>query len=192
MKTQSFTTIETERLILRRFRASDLVSFMAYRNDPEVARYQTWESITRHEAVKFISEQSRRRPGIAGKWFQFAAEVKEGGMLTGDCALLVLKSAPRIGELGYTFARTYQGNGLATEAARAVVDYGFDSLGLNRIIATSDCRNRRSIALMERLSMRREGHFIQNLWFKGEWCDEFHYAVLRQEWMRLRAARARP
>ncbi len=190
MKMQSFTTIETERLILRRFRASDLASFMAYRNDPEVARYQSWESITRREAMKFIAEQSRHRPGIAGKWFQFAAEIKQGGILAGDCALLVLKSAPRIGEIGYTFARAYQGNGLATEAARAVVDYGFDSLSLNRIIATCDCRNLRSIALMERLPMKREGHFIQNAWFKGEWCDEFQYAVLRDEWMHIRAERS--
>lgn len=190
MKMQSFTTIETERLILRRFRASDLASFMAYRNDPEVARYQSWESITRREAVMFIAEQSRHRPGIAGKWFQFAAEIKQGGMLVGDCALMVLKSAPRIGEIGYTFARAYQGNGLATEATRAVVDYGFCSLGLNRIMATTDCRNRPSVALMERLGMRREGHFIQNAWFKGEWCDEFQYAVLREEWSRIRNGQA--
>jgi RimJ/RimL family protein N-acetyltransferase len=196
VKTPSFTTIETERLILRRFRASDLASFMTYRNDPEIARYQSWESITRRDGIKFISEQSRHRPGIPGKWFQFAAEIKQGGTLAGDCALLVLKSprgeppgAGRIGEIGYTFARAYQCRGLATEAARGVVDYGFDSLGLNRIVATTDCRNSRSVALMERLPMRREGHFIQNAWFKGEWCDEFQYAVLRDEWTRMRATR---
>jgi RimJ/RimL family protein N-acetyltransferase len=189
VKTQSFIAIETERLILRQFRESDLASFMAYRNDPEIARYQSWESISRRDAQKFIAEQSRHQPGIAGKWFQFAAEIKRDGILAGDCALLVLKSAPRIGELGYTFAREYQGIGLATEAARAVVDYGFNSLGLNRIIATCDSRNLRSIALMERLPMRREGHFIQNAWFKGEWCDEFQYAVLREEWTRIRTQR---
>ena len=186
-----FSDIATHRLILRRFRDSDLASFMAYRNDPEVARYQTWESITRREAEKFIAEQSRRHPGIPGKWFQFAVELKEGGALAGDCALLVIKSAPRIGEIGYTFAREYQRVGLATEAARAVVDFAFDALGLNRVIATCDCRNAPSLALMERLGMRREGHFIQNVWFKGEWCDEYHYAVLREEWSRLRAAKAR-
>jgi RimJ/RimL family protein N-acetyltransferase len=189
VKTPTFTTIETARLILRRFRESDLASFMAYRNDPEVARYQSWESITRRDAMHFIAEQSRREPGVVGKWFQFAAESKGDGILAGDCALLLLKSAPRIGEIGYTFARAYQGNGLATEAARAVIDYAFDTLGLNRVIATCDCRNLPSQALMERLPMRREGHFIQNIWFKGEWCDEFHYAVLRDEWKRLRATR---
>ena len=141
MNTATFISLETPRLILRRFRASDLVSFMAYRNDLEVARYQSWESITRAEAVRFIAQQSRHRPGIPGKWFQFAAEVKAGGALAGDCALLVIRTTPRIGELGYTFARAYQHSGLATEAARAVIDFAFDTLALNRVIATTDCRN---------------------------------------------------
>jgi RimJ/RimL family protein N-acetyltransferase len=186
LKTHRFTTIETERLILRRFRNSDLASFMAYRNDPEVARYQSWESPTRREGAKFIAEQSRNRPGIAGKWFQFAAESKRERVLAGDCAMLISKSEPRVAEIGYTFARAYQGNGLATEAVRAVVNYGFDKLGLHRFIATTDCRNHRSVALLERLGMRCEGHFVENVWFKGEWCDEFQYAVIREEWMGTR------
>src|SRR5258707_4234077 len=114
--------------ILRRFGDADLASFMAYRNDREIARYQSWESISRAEAVKFIGQQSRHRPGIPGKWFQFAAEVKAGGALAGDCALLVIRTTPRIGEIGYTFARVYQHTGLATEAARAGVDFSFDVL----------------------------------------------------------------
>ena len=186
-----FTRLETSRLILRRFRKSDLASFMAYRNDPEVARYQSWESISRPEAQRFIAQQSRNRPGIPGKWFQFAAEVKAEAELAGDCALLVIKATPRTGKIGYTFARAYQHRGLAAEAVRAVVDFAFDSLRLNRVIATMDCRNARSIALAERLEMRREGHFIQNAWFKGEWCDEYLYAVLREEWLRNRTLRRR-
>ncbi len=177
-----FRSIETPRLILRRFRVEDLEPFMAYRNDPEVARYQTWESFSREEAEKFIARQSRARPGIPGRWFQFAVEIKDRGVLAGDCALLMVKWARKIGEIGYTFSREYQGVGFATEAAGAVVDYGFDTIGLNRIIATTDCRNTRSVALMKRLGMRQEAHFIQNIWFKGSWCDEYHYAMLRAEW----------
>ena len=169
---------------------------MAYRNDPEVARYQSWESISRSGAQKFVAHHRRKRPGIPGKWFQFAAEVKADGVLAGDCGLQVIKSTPRIGEIGYTFARAYQGMGLATEAVRAVFDFAFDTLHLHRMIATMDCRNARSVALAERLGMRREGHFIQNAWSKGEWCDEYQYAILREEWLRnrtlLRRSQARP
>ncbi|HYL58536.1 MAG TPA: GNAT family N-acetyltransferase [Candidatus Acidoferrales bacterium] len=191
-----FERLESPRLLIRRFRESDLASFMAYRNDPEVARYQSWESITRIEARKFIAQQIRNRPGVPGRWFQFAVELKDGGALAGDCALHVMKSAPRIAELGYSFARAYQHRGFATEAARAVVDYAFETLHLNRVIATTDCRNAPSVALLERLGMRREGHFIQNAWFKGAWCDEYQYAIVRDEWARrrkehLRALRTR-
>jgi RimJ/RimL family protein N-acetyltransferase len=191
VRTRKFTRLETARLILRRFRESDLASFIAYRNDPEVARYQSWESISRSGAQKFIPHHNRNRPGIAGKWFQFAAEVKENGELAGDCALLVVKSAPRTGQIGYTFARAYQHMGLATEAVRAVLDFAFDWIRLNRVTATMDCRNARSVALAERLGMRREAHFIQNAWFKGEWCDEYLYAVLREEWLRSRSLHRR-
>jgi RimJ/RimL family protein N-acetyltransferase len=182
----TFINLETPRLILRRFRDSDLASFMAYRNDLEVARYQSWESISRPEAAKFIAQQGRHRPGVPGKWFQFAAELKAGGELAGDCALLVIRTTPRIGEIGYTFARAYQHSGLATEAARAVIDFAFDVLELNRVIATTDCRNVPSVALMERLGMKRAGHFLHNAWFKGEWCDEYQYAAIRDEWPRDR------
>ena len=72
------------------------------------------------------------------------------------------------------------------EAARAVIDFAFGTLALNRIIATTDCRNAPSVALMERLGMKREGHFLHNAWFKGEWCDEYQYAVVREEWPRAR------
>ena len=186
MSTRTFINLNTPRLILRRFRDTDLASFMAYRNDRAVARYQSWESISRGEAAKFIAQQSHHRPGIPGKWFQFAAEVKEGGALAGDCALLIIRTTPRIGEIGYTFAPAYQHSGLATEAARAVIDFAFDVLELKRVIATTDCRNAPSVALMERLGMKRAGHFLHNAWFKGEWCDEYQYAAIRDEWSRDR------
>ncbi len=186
MNPQIFTSLETPRLILRRFRASDLANFMAYRNDREVARYQSWDSISRAEAAKFIAQQSRHRPGIPGKWFQFAAEAKLGGELAGDCALLVIRTTPRIGEIGYTFARAYQHSGLAAEAARAVIDFAFGALALTQVIATTDCRNAPSVALMERLGMKRAGHFLHSAWFKGEWCDEYQYAVSREDWPRDR------
>src|SRR5260370_23952720 len=185
---RTFISLDTPRLILRRFRDSDLASFMAYRNDREVARYQSWESISLAEAVKFIAQQSRHRPGMPGKWFQFAAEVREGGALAGDCALLVTRTTPRIGEIGYTFAPAYQHSGLASEAARAVIDFAFGPLALSRVIATTDCRNAPSVALMERLGMKREGHFIHNAWVKGEGCDEYPSAVLREEWSRARVS----
>ena len=67
-----------------------------------------------------------------------------------------------------------------------MLDYAFGTLGLHRIIAVADCRNAPSVALLEQLGMRREGHFLENVWFKGRWSDEYLYAVLRHEWLRKR------
>jgi len=181
-----FTTIESSRLTLRRFADADLEAFLAYLNDPLVARYQTWESYTEQQARDAIDEQKGLEPGQAGRWFTFAAELRETKSLVGHVALSVKEADRRQAEIGFTFARQYQGRGLAKEAAECVLDYAFGELGMHRIVAITDCENERSVALLGRLGMRREGHFIENIWFKGAWGSEYMYALLRREWLSRR------
>ncbi|HEY0098568.1 MAG TPA: GNAT family protein [Pyrinomonadaceae bacterium] len=188
MQQTQFTPLESERLILRRFNEADLAPFLDYLNDPLVARYQTWESYTEQAAREAIESQQGLDPGVPGKWFTFALELKETGALAGHVALGVRVETPQQAEIGVTLARAFHGQGLAFEAARRVLDYAFDELALHRVTAVTDCENANSIALTERLGMRREGHFIQNIWFKGKWGDEFQYAVLRDEWLQRRRA----
>jgi RimJ/RimL family protein N-acetyltransferase len=177
-----FRQIESTRVILRRFRHADLPVFLAYRNDPEVARYQSWSYYSERDAYTLIEEMQYLEPGTPGEWFQFAIESKANGTLLGDCTLLIHKDEPHLGEIGYTLARAQQGQGYATEAIRALLDYAFQSLNLHRVIAQLDTRNDRSAALVTRLGFRREGHFRQNHWFKGAWTDEYLYAMLQEEW----------
>lgn len=186
MNATSFTPLETERLLLRRFAERDLAPFLAYVNDPVVARYQTWESYSERKARDNIERQKHLTPGVPGQWFTFAVELKETGRLAGHVALKTEEDG-RQAEIGFTFAREYHGRGLASEAAARVLDYAFDALALHRVTAITDCENRASVALLGRLGLRREGHFIQNIWFKGRWGDEYLYAVLREEWARARA-----
>ena len=181
-----FARIESERLILRRFEDSDVTPFVAYRKDPEVARYQSWDPCDEQEAKAIIRETGAARVGVPGEWFGFAIESKEAGTLIGDCALRIDEHEPYRAEVGFTLAREYQGRGFASEAVAHVLDYAFGTLGLHRIIAIADCRNAPSVALLERLGMRREGHFVENVWFKGGWADEYLYAVLRHEWLSKR------
>lgn len=181
-----FTPIETPRLRLRHFTDADLAPFMAYRNDPQVARYQSWEGISEPEARAFVQEQKTIQPGIPGQWFQIAIELKETGALVGDCALKIEEYDARQAEIGYTLSRAYQGHGIASEAVSCVLDYAFVTLDLHRVIAITDCENTASVALLERLGLRREGHFHQNVWFKGSWGDEFLYAILQEEWRDMR------
>ncbi len=105
-----------------------------------------------------------------------------------DCALKINEHDELQAEIGYTLARAYQGKGIASEAVSRVLDYVFRTLGLHRVIAITDCENAASITLLERLGLCREGHFIQNVWFKGKWGDEYLYAILQEEWLSKHSA----
>jgi RimJ/RimL family protein N-acetyltransferase len=185
--TNPFQPIDLQRVLLRRFTDNDLPIFLAYRNDPEVARYQSWETTSEVEARDFIQEQKDVQPGIPGAWFQIAIELKETSKLIGDCALKIFADDSRQAELGFTLSQAYQGRGLAFEAVSGVLDYVFKTLQLHRVIAMADCENAASVALLSRLGMRREGHFLQNIWFKGKWGDEYLYAILAEEWLDKRS-----
>jgi len=178
-----FTQIESARLRLRHFRDSDLTLFMDYRNDPLVAKYQSWEGISELEAEIFIQEQKVIQPGVPEQGFQVAIELKATGSLIGDCYFTVNALDHRQAEIGCTLSREFQGHGYAIEAVSYFLDYAFHTFDLHRIIAITDCENSASVALLERLGMRREGHFIQNIWFKGKWGDEYLYAILKEEWL---------
>jgi RimJ/RimL family protein N-acetyltransferase len=88
----------------------------------------------------------------------------------------------RQGEIGYVFHPDHGGSGYATEAAEVMLRLGFDQLGLHRVIGRLDGRNTASARVLQRLGMRREAHFTQNEFYKGEWADEVVYAMLEDEW----------
>jgi RimJ/RimL family protein N-acetyltransferase len=83
----NFDRLESERIALRRFKDSDLEPFLASRNDPEMARYQAWESCSEREALAFVREMRSSEPGTPGEWVQFAVELKETDQLIGVCGL---------------------------------------------------------------------------------------------------------
>lgn len=183
MRSAAFHPIETARLRLRQFTAAELPTLLAYRNDPVVAKYQSWESMTEAEGRAFIREMIHALPGVPGPGFQFAIILKEDALHIGDCFFKLADDDVRQAEIGYTLARSYWGQGFASEAVRALLDYSFLQLKLHRVIAITDSQNTPSFTLLERLGMRREGHFHQNIWFKGAWGDEYLYAMLREEWL---------
>lgn len=175
-----FEHLDTPRLRLRRFLSGDLPVLLAYRNDPEVARYQSWESFTPGEGAAFIEAQSLLEPGAPGRWFQFAITVKPDFPLIGDCALHV--DADRVAEVGFTLGRAGQGQGFAAEAVRAVIRYAFLELGVPRIQAVVDARNAPAIGLLERVGLQPDKHLARLAWFKNAWSDEYVYAIDRSQW----------
>lgn len=174
--------LTTQRLTLRRLTMADLDAFLAYRNDPQVAYFQGWDSINEKEGHDYITYHQDIKPSDVG-WFNFAIVVTATDTLIGDIGLNILDDKSHQGEVGFTLAREHQGKGYATEALRCVLAYAFEDLKLHRITASCDVENVGSIALLERFKFRREGHFIENYFYHDKWTSEYLYALLRREWL---------
>ncbi len=175
--------LETPRLLLRSFQDEDLEALMAYRSHPEIERYQMWQNYNQAQAKDLISGNKNLDFRQGGR-FQLALEYKQRQELIGDLYLRIDESDHRLGEVGYTLAKNYQRQGLATEAMQALLTYCFETLKMHRLSATADPRNVPSLKLLERLGFRQEGYFVKSLWFKGEWADDMVYGLLREEFAR--------
>lgn len=184
MSNVKFTNIETERLILRKFKESDAEDFFKYRTKPEVALYQGegWINYKYEQAVEFVRKQMNFEPGISDTWFQIAIESKENNNLIGDCAIHTLGEDINQVEIGFTIDIVYQNKGFGIEAVKCLLDYIFNVMNKHRVVAIVDVRNKNSTKLLEKVGMRKEGHFIKNSWYKGEYIDEYLFAILREEW----------
>jgi RimJ/RimL family protein N-acetyltransferase len=184
--TCQFEPLVTERLILRPLREGDAEPMFRYRSDPEVARFQGWEPGSLDEVEAFVESMAVVRPNTLGTWFQLAICRPEKGELIGDIGMRFPEGRDHEAEFGITLAPDQQGAGFATEALSAVLDYLFGSLGKHRVFGSADPGNEASLRLMERVGMRREAHFRENLWFKGSWADEVICAILDREWRERR------
>jgi aminoglycoside 6'-N-acetyltransferase len=179
-----FVALHTERLTIRRFRREDAPALAAYRSEPVVARYQGWDTpFTEEQAEAFIAELEGSHPDTPDEWFQLAVSETASGVLVGDVGVGPDGDDPRLARIGFTVAPAHQGQGLATEAVTAVLDHLFRVRGKHRVAADCDVRNTASVALLERVGMRREAHHLASAWWKGEWTDEYVYAVLADEWL---------
>ena len=189
MEDSSFSTLSSQRLTVRRFNADDAEPFAAYRSDPDVARYQSWEvPYSIGKAVRLIESLQGAAPGAPGEGFQFAVALTATGLLIGDCYLHPTHRDPLEAELGFTFAKAYQGKGYASEAVRCLLQYAFTSLAVQRVFATTHVQNDAAQRLLERVGFRWEGYFIENVTSEGESDNEFIYELLHEEWKRRHAS----
>lgn len=183
MPDNDFTELVSERIVLRRFEPADVGIFVAYRSDPQVARYQSWDAPYPREAgEQMIRELADEHPDTPGQWFQFAMALRSSGELIGDMASETEADDKRLAQIGFTVSPGFQGHGYATEAATLLLGYLFESRGKHRVRAECDARNLASAAVLERIGMRREGWLRESTWAKGEWTDDLLYAMLEREW----------
>lgn len=178
----AFPGLETERLFLRPLCPQDGAAMFRYRSDPKVSRYQNWEPSTVSEVDAFIARMMALESNTPGTWYQLAISRRATGDLIGDCGLRFPIERDHEAEFGISLAPEFHGMGYATEAVEAVFGYLFETLGKHRVFGSVDPRNHASLRLMERIGLRREAHFRESLWCKGEWADDVIYAMLRREW----------
>ena len=171
-----FIELRTPRVVLRRFRLADAPAFQAYRSDPDVARYQSWDrTYSLEDAEAFMVAIAQSSPGTPGEWFQFAVVSASTGRLIGDVGLRTDADQSGLLELGITLSPEHQGNGYAAEMVAAVIAYAFETLDATTLRAITDTRNKPSIRLLEHLGFVRTA--TEEASFKGEPCREHTYEL---------------
>jgi RimJ/RimL family protein N-acetyltransferase len=173
--------LQTQRLVLDGLSDADAPELVRLAGAREIA--DTTLSIPHPygpaDAERLLAHQ--RSAAVRGDELVLAVRRRQDGKLAGCIGLRDIDSTHLQAELGYWIGVPYWGQGFATEAARAVVDYGFDALGLNRIYAHHMRRNPPSGRVLERIGMRWEGVLRERVLKWGRFEDVVIYAVLRSD-----------
>jgi RimJ/RimL family protein N-acetyltransferase len=179
--------LRTERLVLRFATEDDVDALVGYRGDPDVCRYLPFAPQGRDDVRSRVAvwrEHLEAGPGAApDESWALTLVADHDGVVVGDVMLRLGAGASRsVAEIGYVFSPAHAGRGLATEAARALVDLAFGPFGCHRVHADLDPRNTASARLCERLGMTHEAHLRQDWWDGSGWTDSAVYGLLRDEW----------
>ncbi|NMH74352.1 GNAT family N-acetyltransferase [Bacillus sp. RO2] len=165
----------TERLIIRPFKSDDLFDVFHIYNNEDICRYllhHKWSN----ESMKELFEKKLKNHSLT-KETSLSLAVVDRTKVIGDLSVWFTGMKDTV-EIGYSFSAEVSGKGYATEAVSQLVRKLFYEQEVHRIQATLDARNISSQKLCERIGMRKEAHFIQDFWSKGEWTDSMVYGML--------------
>ena len=182
MTEQEFPVLETDRLVLRKPREEDAALFFQVAQDEAVMRYYGVEPFTtRQQALDVIAWQ--RCSFADGTGIRWVITERDRDLYIGDLGYHKRERPHRRAEIGYMLARACWRRGLMTEAMTAVLDYGFASMGLNRVEALVDPRNAASDGLLAKLGFTREGVLREYEYERGAFVDLYMASLLRREWL---------
>jgi len=179
--------MQTERLLLRPYARDDFDALLAIQSREDVVRY-LYEDPLGPDDVRALLERRLGNTSLSdeGDTLAVAVVLRASGEMIGDCILHWSSRQHQLGEIGFVLHPDHHGRGYATEAARPLVEFGFEEVGLHRIIGRLEARNTASARVLEKLGMRREALLIENEFVKGEWQSELAYAILDREWRAFR------
>jgi ribosomal-protein-alanine N-acetyltransferase len=181
--------LSTHRLLLREFVEEDWKAVLAYQSDPLYLRYNPWTERTEADVRAFVGRFLANQQEQPRTRFQLAVVVRAEGRLIGNCGVRVNDPELREGNIGYELNSGYWGQGYATEAARGIVRFGFEELGLHRIWSWCVAENVGSARVLEKVGMRQEGYQREKEYYRGRWWDQRLFAILDHEWKAQIAAR---
>ena len=174
-------TLHTPRLLLRAFAERDAESIYSLQSNARVLRYwdsPPWTELSRADA--FIA--ACRKMQEEGSGARFAIETRADNTFVGWCSMFRWNPVYRSLGIGYCFDEPSWGKGYATEAVRAMVQWAYDTLDLNRVEAELDTRNAASAKVLEKLGFEREGLRREDCIVSGEVSDSWIYGLLRRDW----------
>jgi RimJ/RimL family protein N-acetyltransferase len=172
----------TPRVSIEPLTMRDVDEFVRYRKDPEIARFQSWDTnYSAQHGVDLVQSQEGVVLPAPGNWLQLAIHDRETGELLGDLALHTIDTAELSFEIGFTLATKNQGNGIAREATRRLLDFLFDELGAISICASCDSRNSPSIALLLALGFENRPTESWTEFFKDESIVVNYFGVTAQD-----------
>lgn len=176
--------LETQRLILRDLVPSDWRELHEYASDPKVVRYMPWGPNTIAETKAFVRTARKMDREKPRKQYNLAIILRAESRLIGAIGLQLQNPSNRRAYMGYSLNRNYWRNGYATEAARAMLRFGFSKLKLHRICATCNTKNKASAKVLEKIGMAQDGLFRKDVFEKGSWRDTYHFAILEPKFRR--------
>lgn len=182
--------ILTEHLRLREFQMEDWQAVLAYQRDPLYLQFYPWNKRNGQEVRNFIRMFTDQQAHIPRIKFQLAVTLRETGVLIGNVGIRMEMEGRSIADMGYEITPEHWGNGFATEAAGAMLRFGFEELSLHRIWAQCIADNVGSWRVMEKIGMKREGQFVRNEWFKDRWWNTLVYGILVEDWQQSALAQA--
>jgi RimJ/RimL family protein N-acetyltransferase len=166
---------------LRPLEESDTPAVYRMLSDMEIIRYMSFQPHSLDDAREFVRE-ARSTSGDEHVRYLVQGIAVPGVAETSGLAGLVIRPRRSDAEAWYLLDKPYWGRGLATEAARDLLDLGFGKNGLHRIWATVCPENPASVRVLEKADFRREGFLLRGELIHGEWRDVYLYAILREEW----------
>lgn len=175
--------IESSRLRLKEVSWDDLEDVHRLHSIPEVDEFNTLglpkDLAETREVMREFIEGGDAQPR---KFYAWMIQKKDTGENIGLTGLILSADKFRLGEIFYKLDPAFWQHGYATETARALIRAGFDNFGLHKVEAGVATGNERSIRVLEKAGMLREGLRRKILPIRGQWVDAYHYAIVEDEW----------